>query len=60
MAPCYHCKQRRFKCHSECPRYKDWRAELDKSKAEPIYYTPSKENTLKQFLKGKNDKWRKT
>ena len=34
MCPCKDCKDRYLACHSNCSRYKEWRANLDKLKEE--------------------------
>lgn len=28
--PCQGCEERHEACHAKCPRYKEWRAELDR------------------------------
>ena len=30
LVPCKGCEERHEACHAECPRYKEWRAELDR------------------------------
>lgn len=30
-SPCQDCKERHFKCHAECERYKAYKAELEKA-----------------------------
>ena len=30
--PCYNCQEREVGCHSRCDKYKEWTAQLEKSK----------------------------
>lgn len=56
--PCYKCTERHFKCHAECEKYADWKAEFEQLKQKRKneteffrYYVERKERKEKQ--KGK-------
>ena len=53
------CTKRHVNCHSYCPEYKDWRAELDKeneAKKDESDYIAYRKNTIWKRIKRKNEK----
>lgn len=66
VAPCKDCKRRKVGCHSICEDYRNFqeaKIKLNRIKAKMDFlwysYTASKGRTVKEWLKGRHDKWRK-
>lgn len=64
-SPCFDCKARELHCHSHCERYEAFRVErLELSREKAAYlnlhnWTATKKATIWEWLRGRNDWWRK-
>lgn len=64
-SPCFDCQKRELHCHSHCESYEAFRQErMEVSKAKAAYmslhnWTATKKATIWEWLRGRDDWWRK-
>ena len=57
VSPCTDCSERHTACHDNCPKYHEWKAELQKVKEAKKAYEQEKEDWYKEW--NRRNKWRR-
>lgn len=59
VSPCVDCKERHTACHDHCPKYKEWKAEVQKIKEAKRAYEDERNKAIEEW--NRRSRWgRKT